>query len=130
MIVKPLLIAGGFLSLAVGAVGIFLPLLPTVPFVLLAAFCFARSSDRLHERLLRNRIFGPMIHSWETSRSIPRRAKYVALASIVVSGVVSVYLISILVVQIAVVLVLCLPMAIVWRLPVTEDLLTDECSSK
>jgi hypothetical protein len=56
-------------------VGIVVPVLPTTPFVLLAAACFARSSRRFHDMLLANRIAGPIIREWVEYRSIPRRVK-------------------------------------------------------
>nr|WP_244867410.1 YbaN family protein [Vannielia litorea] len=68
----------------VGAIGIFLPLLPTVPLVLLAAFCFARSSERLHDWLLAHPTFGPMIVDWRRSGAIHRRAKWAATGSVAV----------------------------------------------
>lgn len=73
------LVVGGWLSLATGVVGIFVPLLPTTCFVLLAAWCFARSSPRLHQWLRNHRTFGPMVRSWETDRSVPLRAKFAAV---------------------------------------------------
>ena len=72
----------GVLSLCFGAVGVFLPLLPTVPFMLLAAFCFARSSPQLHEWLLRHPVFGPPIVRWQESGAIARRGKIAATVSI------------------------------------------------
>jgi uncharacterized membrane protein YbaN (DUF454 family) len=78
-------IAGmGLVGLA--AIGILLPLLPTTPFLLLAAACFARSSDRWHRWLLEHRIFGPIIRNWHTNRCIPRRAKAVAVAMMLFFG--------------------------------------------
>ncbi|MGI9419752.1 MAG: YbaN family protein [Geminicoccaceae bacterium] len=68
----------GLASLSLGFVGIFLPLLPTTPFLLLAAFCFARSSDRLHRWLLTHQTFGPMIENWQRHRAIARSAKIAA----------------------------------------------------
>ncbi|HTJ55874.1 MAG TPA: YbaN family protein [Nitrosospira sp.] len=65
----------GFAALILGAVGIVVPVLPTTPFVLLAAACFARSSRRFHDMLLANRIAGPIIREWVEYRSIPRRVK-------------------------------------------------------
>ena len=62
-----------------------LPVLPTTPFVLLAAACFARSSERFHDWLLDNRIAGPLIHEWQAHRSMPRRAKRWAYALMVLS---------------------------------------------
>jgi uncharacterized membrane protein YbaN (DUF454 family) len=70
----------GVLSLGLGILGMFLPVLPTTPFVLLAAACFARSSDRFYGWLLAHRAFGPMVREWRTHRSIPYRTKLVAIA--------------------------------------------------
>ena len=73
---------GGGLSLLLGVVGIALPLLPTVPFLLLAAFCFARSSERLHRWLLDHPTFGRPIQDWQARGTIGRVAKWYASASI------------------------------------------------
>jgi len=77
----------GFLSLGLGAVGAFLPLLPTVPFVILAAFCFARSSPTLEARLLEHRLFGPHIRAWREKGAISRKGKNAALAAFAFSVV-------------------------------------------
>lgn len=79
-LVRWLLIAAGSVCVMLGVIGIFLPLLPTTPLMLLAAACFARSSRRFHDWLLANRTFGPLIHEWERHRSIPRRTKLTAIA--------------------------------------------------
>jgi len=79
-LVRGLLIAAGSLCVVLGLLGIFLPLLPTTPFMLLAAACFARSSRRFHGWLLANPTFGPLIREWEKHRSIPRRTKLTAIA--------------------------------------------------
>jgi uncharacterized membrane protein YbaN (DUF454 family) len=82
----------GLFSLAIGFAGVFLPLLPTVPFVILAAFCFARGSSRLERWLLEHRTFGPHIHSWRSEGAISRggkRAAYVAMAMSAVVGFLS-----------------------------------------
>ena len=60
----------GFIALALGMAGAVLPLLPTTPFILLAAFCFARSSRRFHNWLLNHRTFGPMIENWRQEGAI------------------------------------------------------------
>lgn len=78
----------GLLALSLGFVGAFLPLLPTVPLLLLAAFFFAKSSERLHDWLLAHPVFGPPIDDWRRSGSISRRAKLLATLSIVVAFVV------------------------------------------
>lgn len=70
--------AAGAVSLALGVLGIFLPLLPTTPFVLLAAFCFSRGSDRVEAWLLSHPRFGPMVADWRARRAIPMRAKQLA----------------------------------------------------
>lgn len=67
-----------YASLALGLVGIVLPGLPTVPFVLLSAFAAARGSEKLHRRLLDDRRFGPMIRDWEAHGAVSRRAKWLA----------------------------------------------------
>jgi len=69
---------GGVLSLVLGIIGIFVPLLPTTPFVLLAAFCFARGSSRCERWLLGHRVFGPMVRDWRANRAVPLRAKQLA----------------------------------------------------
>jgi uncharacterized membrane protein YbaN (DUF454 family) len=78
--VRGVLLVAGAIAFVLGVVGIFLPLLPTTPLMLLAAACFARSSRRFHDWLLANRTFGPLISEWEKHRSIPRRTKLTAIA--------------------------------------------------
>lgn len=67
-----------YLSLGLGLVGIVVPGLPTVPFVLLSAYAAARGSRRLHAWLLAHRQFGPMIRDWQTHGAVSRRAKWMA----------------------------------------------------
>lgn len=81
----------GFVSLGVGVVGIFLPLLPATPFILLAAACFARSSKKWHRWMLANDTFGPMIRNWEQNRCISRRVKAIAILSMVFVGGYSIF---------------------------------------
>ena len=76
-----------YASLGLGFIGIFLPGLPTVPFVLLSAFAAARGSDRLHVWLLAHRRFGPMIRDWQAHGAVSRRAKRMAVAMMLLSGV-------------------------------------------
>lgn len=83
---------GGGVALVLGGIGMFVPLLPTVPFLLLAAFCFARSSERLHLWLLAHPRFGEPIRDWQERGAIGRRAKWLATASIAVTFGVSVAL--------------------------------------
>ena len=77
---KTLLNIAGVLALLLAILGLFLPLLPTTPFLLLASACFARGSDRLHRWLLQHRVFGVYLRNVEAGNGIPLRAKIVALA--------------------------------------------------
>lgn len=72
----------GLAAMGLGFAGLALPILPTVPFLLLAAFCFARSSARLHDWLLEHRHFGPPIRAWNENGAIPRRIKGIASVSV------------------------------------------------
>jgi uncharacterized membrane protein YbaN (DUF454 family) len=72
----------GLICVALAMTGVILPLLPTVPFLLLATFCFARSSERLHHWLLSHKVFGPMIEDWQRSGAISPSAKRAATLSI------------------------------------------------
>lgn len=71
----------GLAALALGALGVALPLLPTTPFVLVAAFAFARSSERLHDWLVNHDVFGALIRNWQRYGAISRRAKIASVAS-------------------------------------------------
>ncbi len=83
---RALWLAAGGCSLLTGIVGIFLPLLPTTPFVLLAAFCFSRGSARWEAWLLQHPRFGPMVRDWRERRAIPLRAKQLAWATMVLGS--------------------------------------------
>ena len=78
-------LVAGWASLGLGAIGAFLPLLPTVPFVILAAFCFARSSPRLEARLLNHPHFGHHIVAWREKGAISRKGKIAASVAFAVS---------------------------------------------
>ena len=84
-VVRALFFVAGVVALAFGIAGIFLPVLPTTPLVLLAAACFARSYRPFHEWLLAHRLFGPIVHEWQEHRSIPRRTKLTAIATMAVT---------------------------------------------
>ena len=78
-VVRALLLILGTVSLVLGSVGIVLPILPTTPFLLLAAACYLRSSDRMHKWLLSNRWFGEYIRNYQEGRGIPMKTKIVAV---------------------------------------------------
>jgi uncharacterized membrane protein YbaN (DUF454 family) len=82
----------GIAALAAAAVGVLLPLIPTTPFVILAAFAFMRSSRRLHDWLITHRIFGPVILDWREHGAISRPAKSIAIASMAAVFVISLVL--------------------------------------
>jgi uncharacterized membrane protein YbaN (DUF454 family) len=83
--VRLVLVAVGLVCVALGAAGVVTPVLPTTPFLLVAAACFARASPRFYQRLLANPTFGPLIRDWRERRAIPRRAKRTAIAAIVLT---------------------------------------------
>jgi uncharacterized membrane protein YbaN (DUF454 family) len=79
-IVRALLIVAGTISLALGAIGVFLPVLPTTPFLLLAAACYYRSSKRMHRWLLNNKWFGEYIRNYKEGKGLTLKTKITALA--------------------------------------------------
>lgn len=88
-----LLILAGLGSLGLAILGVFLPLLPTTPFLLLAAACFARSSERLHRWLLAHPRLGPFIRDWEQGGAIRPSAKRAATVLMLATGGLSLLLV-------------------------------------
>jgi len=84
----------GVLLTVLAAIGAFLPVLPTTPFLLLAAACFVRSSPRFHRRLLENRAFGPYLVQWGRDHTVPREAKRKAYGLVVVTFLLSIVLVD------------------------------------
>ncbi|MEL6775474.1 MAG: YbaN family protein [Pseudomonadota bacterium] len=82
----------GWTAFTLGLIGAFLPLLPTVPFMLLAAFCFARGSERFHHWLVTHPRFGPPIQDWQRAGAIRPQAKRAAVVAISLSFLISVIL--------------------------------------
>jgi len=87
---RPLLLAAGWLCVVLGTAGTMLPLLPTTPFLLLAAACFARSSPRVHRWLREHRALGPFLVAWERQRALPPGAKLPALLVVLLTFGVSI----------------------------------------
>ena len=88
--VRVLLVAAGTLCVGLGLLGLFMPVLPTTPFLLLAAACYARASNRFYNGLLNNRTFGPTIREWRRYRSIAYRTKLTAIALMAMTLTVSI----------------------------------------
>lgn len=86
---RHLFLAAGLICAALGAIGVFLPVLPTVPFLLLAVFCFARSRPEWADRLYAHPRFGAALREWRDRRAISRRAKLSAIAIMAASAAVS-----------------------------------------
>ena len=82
---RPLLILFGWAMVAIGLVGIAVPGLPTTPFLLVAAWAFAKSSPRFRHWLLTHRLFGPPIEAWQRHGAVPTSAKIVAVATMTAS---------------------------------------------
>ena len=83
--VRHLWIAAGAAALGLGVIGIVLPLLPTVPFVILAAFCFSKGSRRMERWMLEHPRLGPIIHDWREHHAVPLRAKQLATVMMAIS---------------------------------------------
>ncbi|HYJ97968.1 MAG TPA: YbaN family protein [Burkholderiaceae bacterium] len=106
----------GALALVTGLVGIFVPLLPTAPFVLLAAFCFSRGSERCERWLLEHPRFGPLVRDWRERRAVPLRAKQLATVMMALGSVWAAFTLPARVAWLPA--VVCTAVAVwLWRLP-------------
>ncbi len=103
--IRRVLIVAGFLFVGLGILGIFLPVLPTTPFLLLAAACFARSSQKFYNWLLNNRWFGRYIRNYREGKGIPLRVKIITISLLWVTILISAYFVSIIYVRIFLILV-------------------------
>ena len=119
---KRLYIALGILNVALGTAGILLPLLPTTPFLLLAAFLFARSSDRLYHWLLKHKYLGPYIHAFRNRTGLTRTQKIRIGASFSVFLGISLYFAPLTEVRFLVIGVWLFWMAMLARLKTTSPL--------
>lgn len=115
-----LLIILGWVCVVLATLGVVLPLLPTTPFLLLAAWCFARSSPRFHYWLLYRSWFGGYLRHWQEHRALPPKAKGKAVVVILVTFAISLYFVPLWWVRI---LLLCMMFGLLimmWRLPVVD----------
>lgn len=92
--VRAILVLVGTIALGLGVVGVVVPVLPTTPFLLLAAACYARASTRLYEWLLGQPSFGPIIAEWRRSRSLPPGVKTRALVLVVLTFSISIVVVD------------------------------------
>jgi len=102
---RGLFIAAGTISLGVGAVGIFVPLLPTTPLLLLSAACYFRGSKRMHNWMLNNKWFGTYIRNYREGRGIPLRTKVSIVALLWIAISYSAFLVNLLIAQIALIVI-------------------------
>lgn len=110
----------GWLSASLGVLGIFLPLLPTTPFMLLAAGCFARSSERFYCWITSHPKYGPMIADYLAGKGLPMRAKYLAVSLLWLSILFGVYWVGFVWAKLAMLLTAVAVTAYLWRLPVAD----------
>ena len=112
----------GLFFVALGVVGVVLPLLPTTPFLLLASYFFVRSSRRLNDWLLRTRVFGPMIRDWQKHRGVRLKVKVVALTMLPIVVFTSAYFGNLPWYLIVMLITLaCIGAVVVIRLPLVRD---------
>ncbi len=110
----------GLACVGLAILGAILPILPTTVFLIMATACFAKSSPRMQKKLLENKTFGPLIHEWQQHRSIPRKAKRIALLTIVLSVVWSGFLLQSVMLTALVILLVIGPFVFLWRLPISK----------
>ena len=91
---KAILIFAGTVCVALGVLGMFLPLLPTTVFLLMAAYCYSRSSERFHTWLLTNKLFGPYIANYKSGKGISLRQKISTITILWLSIGVSIWMIG------------------------------------
>ena len=88
-IVRSILIGVGTISMGFGIIGLFLPILPTPPFLLLAGACYMRSSEKHHKRLLENKWLGPYLKDYYEDKSIPLHIKIISVTCLWISLIIS-----------------------------------------
>lgn len=79
----------GCVALVMAIIGALLPLMPTTIFLIISAFCFARSSEKLHQWLLEHPVFGPILSNWEEHRAISRKSKMTAGIAMILTVIIS-----------------------------------------
>lgn len=116
-IIRHLLLAAGWLSVTLGVIGVFLPLLPTTPFLLLAAACFARSSTRFYLWLIQHPHLGPWLQNYLQGQGIPRKGKIYSICLMWVSIGLSCWLVPLFWARLGMLLCALLVSLYILRLP-------------
>ncbi|WP_373875512.1 YbaN family protein [Vibrio agarivorans] len=111
----------GSLCLLLGALGVFLPLLPTTPFILLASACFMRGSDRMHRWLHQHPTFGPILDNWHQHRAVTRKVKQRGAVLIVLSFCFSIIVVPKVWLKVMLLVFMCTLLSWFLRLPVMES---------
>lgn len=110
----------GWLAVVLGTLGVFLPLLPTTPFILLAAWCFAQSSPQFHHWLLYRSWFGGYLRHWQQHKAMLPGAKSRAIVVTLVTFAFSLWLVKILWVRFLLLGILACLLIFLWRIPVVD----------
>jgi uncharacterized protein len=121
ILTRYVLISCGVILVIIGLIGIIVPGLPTTIFLILAAACFAESSPRLHQKLLEHPWFGPIIDNWQKNKSIPLRAKQLAILMIVLSYLYTWYSVESLAFRLLIAAMLFVVVIYLLRLPLSEE---------
>ncbi|XPF95944.1 YbaN family protein [Colwellia sp. RE-S-Sl-9] len=115
-----LLKSTGCIFVFLAILGAVLPLLPTTPFLLVAAGCFAKSSPYFHNKLLNSKLFGQLIKDWQDSRSISQKSKMISLCSMALAGAWSCYMLGNIWLKVLVIVLMIGPAIFVYRLPIAK----------
>jgi uncharacterized membrane protein YbaN (DUF454 family) len=119
--VRALLVGVGTISLGLGLIGILVPVLPTTPFLLLAAACYARASQRLYGWLLGQPSLGPIVVEWRRSRSLPPGVKARALLAVALTFGISIVLVDPLLLRLGLALCGAIVASFLLRIPTAAD---------
>jgi uncharacterized membrane protein YbaN (DUF454 family) len=114
---KSFYVIAGTICVALGAIGLFLPILPTTPFLLLAAACYCRGSERMLNWLLNNKYFGSYIKNYREGKGISAKNKTVAITTLWVSIFLSIFFIRILIMQITLLVIATAVTTYLLRMP-------------
>lgn len=129
MVVRGFLVVVGCLSVVLGVIGIFLPIMPTTPFLLLAAACFARSSQRFYTWLMTNRWFGPYLRYYTDGLGIPLRIKYRVIGLLwLTMGTSIIFFVPYLWLKLSMAAIAAGASFYIWRQPTAPDPLLEESS--